>query len=207
MGDTKMIKNVIFDLGNVVLKLKWDIVLDRYSDNTEDKELLNKVIFDSEEWQKLDEGTIEKTIAINNMLSKLPERLHDTCKNIMKYWQDGFVINNEILGFIDSIKTRGYKTYILSNAPLDLPDYLEKNDLNKYFDGKIISAEEKMAKPHKEIYELILNRFSLVPDECLFLDDKPENINGAISCGINGYVFDYNNFDKFLNDINKSYNI
>ena len=103
-----MIKNVIFDLGNVVLKLRWDIVLDRYSDNTEDKELLNKVIFDSEEWQKLDEGTIEKSVAINNMLSKLPERLHGTCKNIMKYWQDGFVINNEILGFIDSIKNRGY---------------------------------------------------------------------------------------------------
>ena len=202
-----MIKNVIFDLGNVVLKLKWDIVLDKYSNNKEDKKLLDEVIFNSEEWQKLDEGTIEKQAAINNMLSKLPERLHSSCFGIMKDWQEGFVINTEILDFIDSLKNNGYKTYILSNAPLDVPDYLEKNDLNKYFDGKIISAEEKMAKPNRNIYELILNRFSLVPEECLFIDDKKENINGAISCGINGYTFDYNKFNNFLKDIKELYNI
>lgn len=202
-----MIKNVIFDLGNVILKLKWDIVLDKYSNNIEDKKLLNKVIFESEEWQQLDEGTIEKQTAISNMLSKLPERLHQSCIGIMKDWQEGFVINTEMLGFIDSLKTNGYKTYILSNAPLDVPDYLENNDLNKYFDGKIISAEEKMAKPNKNIYELILNRFSLIPEECLFIDDKPENINGATACNINGYIFDYNNYNKFLDDIKKLYNI
>ncbi len=202
-----MIKNVIFDLGNVVLKLRWDIVLNKYSNNIEDIKLLESVIFNSEEWQKLDEGTIEKQVAIDNMLSKLPGRLHTSCIGIMKDWQEGFVINTEILDFINSLRNDGYKTYILSNAPLDVPDYLENNDLNRYFDGKIISAEEKMAKPNKNIYELILNRFSLVPEECLFIDDKPENISGAISCNINGYVFDYNNFNRFLKDIKDLYNI
>ena len=202
-----MIKNVIFDLGNVVLKLRWDIVLNRYSDNADDKNLLDDVIFNSEEWQRLDAGTIEKYEAINIMKSKLPSKLHDACLGIMKDWKDGFVINTEILDFIDFLKSNGYKTYILSNAPLDLPDYLSKHDLDKYFIGKVISAEEKMTKPNKEIYELLLNRFSLNPEECLFLDDKPENIQGAISCKMNGYVFDYNNFNKFLEDINKLYNI
>lgn len=202
-----MIKNVIFDLGNVVLKLRWDIVLNKYSDNIDDQKLLDDVIFNSEEWQKLDAGTIEKKDAINIMKSKLPIRLHEACLGIMKNWQEGFVINTEMLGFIDFLKSNGYKTYILSNAPLDLPDYLTRNDLDKYFIGKVISAEEKLAKPNKKIYELILNRFSLNPEECLFLDDKPENINSAISCGINGYVFDYNNFEKFRNDIKNLYNI
>lgn len=202
-----MIKNVIFDLGNVVLKLRWDIVLNRYSDNADDQKLLDDVIFNSEEWQRLDAGTIEKYEAINIMKSKLPSKLHDACLGIMKDWKDGFVINTELLDFIDFLKSNGYKTYILSNAPLDLPDYLSKHDLDKYFIGKVISAEEKMTKPNKEIYELLLNRFSLNPEECLFLDDKPENIQGAISCKMNGYVFDYNNFNKFLEDINKLYNI
>ena len=202
-----MIKNVIFDLGNVVLKLRWDIVLNRYSDNADDQKLLDDVIFNSEEWQRLDAGTIEKYEAINIMKSKLPSKLHDACLGIMKDWKDGFVINTEILDFIDFLKSNGYKTYILSNAPLDLPDYLSKHDLDKYFIGKVISAEEKMTKPNKEIYELLLNRFSLNPEECLFLDDKTENIQGAISCKMNGYVFDYNNFNKFLEDINKLYNI
>ena len=141
------------------------------------------------------------------MKSKLPTRLHEACLEIMKNWQDGFVINTEVLNFIDFLKNNGYRTYILSNAPLDLPDYLSRNDLDKYFIGKVISAEEKIAKPDKKIYELLLNRFSLNPEECLFLDDKPENIQGAISCGINGYVFDYNNFNTFLKDINRLYNI
>lgn len=202
-----MLKNIIFDLGNVVLKLNWDIVLDKYVENTDDKKILENVIFNSVEWQKLDEGTIEKTIAINNMLSKLPERLHASCIEIMKNWQDGLVINIEILRFIEHLKQNGYNTYILSNAPLDIPDYLERNDLNKYFDGKIISSEEKIVKPNKEIYELILKRFSLNPEECLFIDDKLENINGACLCKINGYIFDYNNFDKFLKDIKELYNI
>lgn len=202
-----MLKNIIFDLGNVVLKLNWDIVLDKYVENTDDKKILENVIFNSEEWQKLDEGTIEKQIAINNMLAKLPERLHASCIEIMKNWQDGLVINIEILRFIEHLKQNGYNTYILSNAQLDIPDYLERNDLNKYFNGKIISSEEKIVKPNKEIYELILKRFSLNPEECLFIDDKQENINGAHLCKINGYIFDYNNFDKFLKDIKELYNI
>lgn len=202
-----MIKNIIFDLGNVVLKLRWDIVLNRYSDNLEDQKLLDDVIFNSEEWQRLDAGTIEKEDAINIMKSKLPTRLHDACLGIMKDWKDGFIINTEILEFIDFLKSNGYKTYILSNAPLDLPDYLSKHDLDKYFIGKVISAEEKITKPNKEIYELLLNRFSLNPEECLFLDDKPENIQGAISCNMNGYTFDYNNYQKFRCDIKNLYNI
>lgn len=202
-----MIKNVIFDLGNVVLKLKWNVVLDKHVENETNKQLLEDVIFNSEEWQKLDEGTIEKNDAINIMLSKLPQNLHSACLRIMKDWQEGLVLNYQTIDFIKAIREKGYKTYILSNAPLDIPSYLEKNNLKQYFDGQIISAEEKIIKPNKKIYDLILNRFALIPEECLFLDDKSENIDAAITCGINGYVFDYNNFDKFLVDVEKIYNI
>ena len=202
-----MIKNVIFDLGNVVVKLKWNIVLDKYSDNETDKKLLEDVIFNSIEWVKLDEGTIDKKDAIEIMLSKLPIHLLNACLNIMKEWQEGLIVNPQTIEFIKNLREKGYKTYILSNAPLDIPDFLERNDLNKYFDGKVISAQEKVSKPNRKIYELILNRFSLNPNESLFLDDKQENIDAAISCCINGYVFDYNKFDTFLNDINKKYNI
>ena len=202
-----MIKNVIFDLGNVVLKLKWNIVIDKYTQNEDEKKILQNVIFNSEEWNKLDEGTIEKDKAIAIMLSKLPENLHPACLGIMQDWQEGLVINDQTIGFIENLRENGYKTYILSNAPLDIPAYLKRNNLEKYFDGQIISAEEKVIKPNKKIYELILNRFNLNPEECLFLDDKTENIDAAIKCNINGYVFDYNKFDVFLTDIKEKYNI
>ena len=202
-----MIKNIIFDLGNVVLKLKWNILLDTYSNNNDDKNILKDVIFDSKEWEKLDEGTIKKKDAINIMLSKLPLHLHTPCISIMKDWQKGLILNNEIIDFIKKIRKNGYRTYILSNAPLDISKYLNQNNLNQYFDGQIISAEEKIIKPNPQIYKLILERFSLEPNECLFLDDKTENIDSAIACGINGYVFDYNNFNQFLIEINEKYNI
>lgn len=202
-----MIKNIIFDLGNVVLKLKWENVLNKFSNNPNDIKLLHKVIFDSEEWKELDNGTIEKQDAINIMISQLPQELHQTCKNIMNNWREGLVINNEIINFISSIKSQGYKTYILSNAPHEIPEYLTNKDLNKYFDGQIISAQEKVSKPEEKIYKILLNRFSLVPEESLFLDDKIENIEAAKKCNINGYVFDYNNFEVFLEDIKKQYQI
>lgn len=202
-----MIKNVIFDLGNVVLKLKWEKVLNAYLDNESDVKTLEAVTFDSEEWKELDNGTIEKNDAIDIMLSKLPENLHQPCKDIMANWRDGLVINDEIISFIKSIRAQGYKTYILSNAPHEIPEYLSEKDLNKYFDGQIISAQEKVSKPEKRIYEILLNKYSLKPEESLFLDDRKENIEAAISCNINGYVFDYNNFNIFLEDIKRKYNI
>ena len=197
-----MIKNVVFDLGNVVLKLKWNIVIDRYAKEA-DAKILQDIIFNSKEWIELDRGTLTKEEAIKIMLSKLPDRLHIPCKEIMKHWTDALVINEEIITFIETIRALGYKTYILSNAPLEIPPFLKNKDLEKYFDGKIISAEEKVSKPESQIYEILLERFSLDSTECLFIDDREDNISAAIKCGLNGYVFDYNQFDKFLKDISK----
>lgn len=203
-----MIKNIVFDLGNVVFRLKFENVIKKFTQNQNEIELLKSAIFDSKEWLKLDEGTISKEEGINIMLSKLPENLHETCKQIMNDWTSlGLELNNETINFIKAIREKGYRTYILSNAPLEIPVYLKKLDLLKYFDGGIISAEEKLVKPDPNIYKLLLNRFNLIPEECLFLDDKSDNIESAINCKINGYVFDYNKFDKFLNDIKTTYDI
>lgn len=201
-----MVKNIIFDLGNVVLKLKWKLVIERYTNNIEEINLLQNVIFNSQEWLQLDEGTISKPDALEIMISKLPTNLHDICKNITDNWNDALVINDEIINFIIDIRKQGYKTYILSNASLELPGFLKSKKLDQYFDGKIISAEEKLLKPDYRIYDVLLKRFNLNPKECLFLDDRKENIDAAINMGINGYVFDYNNYPQFLKDIEK-YNI
>ena len=201
-----MIKNIIFDLGNVVLKLKWEIVINRFAKNDEEKSLFKKFIFDSKEWEELDAGTISEENAIKSMQQNLPEHLHSTCKEIMNTWTDGLVINYEMLNFIEKLKELGYKTYVLSNAPLTITPFLKKNDLNKYFDGEVISAEIKLVKPQKEIYEYILKEFSLDASESFFIDDRKENIDAAKSLNINGHVFDYNNFNALLEELEK-YNV
>ena len=75
--------------------------------------------------------------------------------------------------------------------------------MEQYFDGKIISAEELLVKPDHRIYNLILERFSLNAEECIFIDDRKENIDAAIECGLNGIVYDYNNHEDFLKNLNK----
>lgn len=198
-----MIKNVIFDLGNVVLKLKWDIVLNRYTNDPETKELLTKVIFDSQEWKDLDMGTIEKDKALGLMLSKLPVYLHDACKGIMAEWTDALVINNNIINLLQNLRNNGYKTYILSNAPHEIPPFLINKELDKYFDGQIISAQEKVSKPDSKIYDILLERYNLTAQESLFLDDKKENIDAAIDANINGIVYDYNNHENMLAELDR----
>lgn len=198
-----MIKNVIFDLGNVVLKLKWDIVLNRYTNDLETKELLTRVIFDSQEWKDLDMGTIEKDKALGLMLSKLPVYLHDACKGIMAEWTDALVINNNIINLLQNLRNNGYKTYILSNAPHEIPPFLTSKELDKYFDGQIISAQEKVSKPDSKIYDILLERYNLTAQESLFLDDKKENIEAAIDANINGIVYDYNNHENMLAELDR----
>lgn len=202
-----MIKNVIFDLGNVIFKLKFKDIIKRFTEDEKEERLLENVIFNSEQWLQLDDGVISKENAINIMLSKLPFNLHEICKKIMEDWTFlGLELNDQMIDFVKKIRDRGYNTYILSNAPLEIPNYLKKLHLIEYFDGKIISAEEKLSKPNLEIYKLLLNKFNLNSEESLFIDDKLENIKAAEECGINGYVFDYNKFDEFLEDM-KKYNI
>lgn len=189
-------KNYIFDLGNVVLILNWDSTLTQYEElSVEEKAILKKNIFESEEWLKLDEGTISKSDAIEIMESKLPNKLKKYCSNIMETWTDSLIINNEILEIIKDIKEKGYNTYVLSNAPLDIDKYLKDKKLNQLFDGIILSASEKLMKPNQEIYELILNRFNLDAKESIFIDDKLENVEAAKKIGIGAFQFNYKNIE------------
>ena len=196
-----MIKNIIFDLGNVVVKLKWNKVIDKYAKKPEAKKILTEVIFDSEEWILLDLGTITKDYALSQMLSKLPQSLHDACKGIMTDWCEGLEINDNIIELLKNIRKNSYKTYILSNAPLEIPEFLENANLIQYFDGQVISAEEKVSKPDRKIYNILLDRYNLIPEESVFLDDKLENIQAAIQVNINGIVYDYKKHKEMLKQL------
>lgn len=93
------------------------------------------------------------------------------------------------------LKKRNYKLYGLTNwssekIRLVLPQY----EFFKEFDGIVISGDEKVAKPDKKIYEILLTRYNLTPSECVFIDDNLSNINVAQSLGINAVHFD--NFEN-----------
>ena len=90
---------------------------------------------------------------------------------------------------IRSLKDRGYGIYLLSNASVAQHEYWPKFPVSRYFDGKLISCDVNVVKPCHRIFELFIERFALKPEECLFIDDAPANVAGAVDCGWHGIVF------------------
>lgn len=91
---------------------------------------------------------------------------------------------------IHDLKDAGYSLYVLSNMSREYIDFLRRTDVYGYFDGDVISCEEHVVKPMPEIYDILLDRFSLDPAETLFIDDRKENTVAAAAKGIATFHFD-----------------
>lgn len=198
-----MIKNIIFDFGNVLLEWNEDKVASNYSNNKEEQEILKKVIFKSKDWLKLDDGTMDYKQAVILFKENLPTNLGIRVEEIMSTWYKTMPINQEISKLIKELKENNYKIYALSNTHVPVYEYIKNSEIGKYFDGFLISAIEKMMKPNEEIYYRLFEKFELVPEECFFIDDSERNISTSRKCGMEGHIFDINNFEKLTDELKK----
>jgi HAD superfamily hydrolase (TIGR01509 family) len=96
---------------------------------------------------------------------------------------------------IGELKKAGYRLYVLSNMSREFIDFLRQQEVYANFDGEVISCEEGVAKPMPEIYDLLLNRFSLDAADTLFIDDRKENVEAAARKGIHTFHFDRNDYE------------
>ena len=166
-----MIKNIIFDLGNVLLNFKPDEFLLRF---TRDKEYIDQFVSKvtrSKVWLELDRGTKSVENARTFFLSKYPQE-KDFLELFFDQWMDMLTPIEENLKILKELKKLGYRLYILSNYIKEAFNYINKKyKFFSLFDGQIISGFENVIKPEKKIYELLLIRYTLIPEECLFIDD------------------------------------
>lgn len=198
-----MIKNIIFDFGNVLLEWNEDKVVSNYSNNKDEQEILKKVIFKSDDWLKLDDGTMDYKQAITLFKEKLPSNSSVRVEEIMNTWYKTMPMNQEICNLIKKLKENNYKIYALSNTHVPVYEYVKNSEIGKYFDGFLISAIEKMMKPNEEIYHRLFEKFELVPQECFFIDDSEKNIEISRKCGMEGHIFDMNDFQKLTDELKK----
>ena len=187
------IKNYVFDFGNVLFRWDVDDIVKHYADNEKDRLELKEVIFQSNEWSMLDNGTLNYNEAKEIFKNKISKHLEGKIDEILDSWYEQMPINYQICDLIKRLKNNNYKIFALSNTHIPVYEYVKKSEIGKYFDGFIISAIENITKPNKEIYNRLFDRFNLVPEECLFIDDSAENILAAEECGMNGFIFDINN--------------
>ena len=99
------------------------------------------------------------------------------------------------------LKENGYKIYLLSNASSDFHERRSGIPALSYFDGVVVSADYKLLKPEKEIYEVLYEKFLLKPEECFFIDDVQKNIDGAKATGMDGHCYCHGNLDILIRDM------
>lgn len=198
-----MIKNVIFDMGQVLIHWTPELYLSYYDLTEEQRELLRTELFCSVEWVQLDRGSISEEDAADAVCARLPRKLHGIAEELITgWWRLPMQPVDGMAELIAQLKSKGCGIYLLSNAGLPLRRYFRWIPGSEYFDGLMVSSEEKLIKPHCDIYRTLFERFDLKPEECFFIDDNPLNVEAAACCGMAGTVFrgDVNRLKRELLD-------
>ncbi len=188
-----MIKNVVFDYGQVLIHFDPHYMTERYIEDEKDIELCKDVIFDRLYWDKLDLGTIEDSEVIEGIKSRLPKRLWESAQKAYENW---FYNNPEIEGMrelVCEVKNKYKKrVYLLSNISRGFSLHAGEFPILKYMDGCVFSGACGMAKPNSDIYEHLLSKFNLKAEETIFIDDRIENLEAAKKLGIHTFLFKQN---------------
>ena len=185
-----MIRNIVFDMGQVLIRWRPEEILERFDLSQEEKTMLLQELFWSPEWIAQDRGIITEADMIARVSARLPETLHGTVEEVIKAWYVWHLTPMPGMAeLVRKLKEKGYGIYLLSNASTALRGYFPRIPGSECFDGLMVSAEEKLLKPQHEIYERLYERFGLVPEQCVFIDDSPANIEGAMLTGMQGIVF------------------
>ncbi|MGQ9619981.1 MAG: HAD-IA family hydrolase [Bacteroidales bacterium] len=178
------ISSIIFDLGNVLINWKPGEFLKNNGYPESLRVMILNDIFISKEWQMLDNGDITCEEAVKMIAGKslLTENQIRAVFNSRLKIISPITCNTNLL---PELKKMGYKLYYLSNFPDDIFDTVRSQyGFFNYFDGGEISARLKASKPDKKIFSLLLSKYTLNPDECLFIDDSDINASSAEECGM-----------------------
>ena len=184
-----MIRNIVFDMGGVLREWNPAQFMRTLGIPQEDRALLMQEIYASVEWPLQDIGLLSEEDTFERVKERIPERLHETAEKLILHWED---YSEPIPGMADVIrqlKENGYGIWLLSNASRRHGQYWGKIPGSEYFDGLVISAFEGALKPDLKMYYTLLNRFGLKAEECVFTDDMPVNVAGALAVGMDGFVF------------------
>lgn len=184
-----MIRNVLFDMGNVLIRFDRDYFMTRLGVSEEDKSLLMREVFQSVEWVQMDRGSLCEAEAFQRISRRIPLRLHEAAEKLISMWDRPILPIEGVYELVQELKEKGYGIYLLSNASVRQHEYWPRIPASRFFDGKIISADEHVMKPHPDFYNRALARFGLKAEECFFIDDVPANVEGAMYCGLAGAVF------------------
>lgn len=199
-----MIKNIVFDLGNVILMDKPINSLDCLGLSEEDYECIKVNYF--WKWKEMDEGRM--TLKEHFLSSDIPDRLKnderilERATNYYKYRP----FNEEVIDLIEKLRKNGYKIYVLSNNNHETFKYLLTTKLKDLIDEWIVSCDYHIGKPMPEFYNVLFTKCNILPEESFFVDDRENNIQAGKALGMKGHIFNYreDGIQKLVEDLKKN---
>ena len=185
-----MIRNVILDVGNVLVDYCWKKHLNSFGFSEEIAKRVAAATALSEDWDEYDRGVLTDDEVLNRFIENDP----GVEKEIRMYVENlsGVIeVYPYAEQWIRDLKAQGLHVYILSNfGEMCYNDCGSKMDFTGLVDGAVFSWREKVIKPDDAIYQCILKRYQLIPEECMFFDDREVNVEGAKRNGIHGIIFE-----------------
>lgn len=186
-----MIRNMVFDIGNVLMGFRWkEYMRSLFGENEALIQTINQGIWHNGCWAAMDKGEMDGAATLRSAVAFAPQYEKE-----IKLTLDRVALAFHKFGYavpwVQELKGMGLNVYYLSNysafSIAANPDVL---DFIPCMDGGVFSFEVKAVKPDPEIYRCLCDKYDLKPEECLFTDDVPANVKGAQACGFQGIVFE-----------------
>lgn len=193
------IKNIIFDIGNVILNFDVMDILPKFTTNDNEKRFILDTVINSPEWLQyalIDTGYISRSDAISILEDRTNHKHDELIETFLTGYTKYSLINENVIDIIENLKNNGYRIYLLSNINKHTHDSIRSSKLFTLVDGYVFSYLEHKVKPYESIYLELLSRYELEPNECLFIDDKEQNVITANSLGILGKAVLPDNLDS-----------
>ncbi len=198
-----MVNTIIFDIGNVMTDFRWQDFISDFGFDKETCERIGKAAMQSPAWNDFDRGLDEEKV-LEEFIANDPgveKEIRTAFKDIGKTLK----MFDTTIPWIKELKSRGYRVLILSNLSKKTVRECAKDLVFlDHVDGGILSYRVGMIKPDPDIYNCLIRRYDLTVSDCVFIDDRQENVKTAIELGMNGIVF--KSRDQVVEDL-KAYGV
>lgn len=181
--------DIILDMGNVLLEWNKDKILQGVSDTKEEYLILDKAIFQSGLWERLDLGTMTREELVLKVVSMIGRTYQKKVEEVIWNWPSYIDIYTEVFPVLSELKKKGHRIFVLSNTSKVFYDLLEEqlSPLKELLDGFVLSCDIKAIKPDLVMFKEIIDKYQLDPTNCVFLDDIEDNTNAAQKLGIKAH--------------------
>jgi putative hydrolase of the HAD superfamily len=188
----KRYKNIVFDLGNVLIDYSPHSIVANFTQDVKVINLLVHEIFYKQEWLDLDQGIITYDQAYHSISHRIDSEYYPHLKEILNRWHDYLSDREEMIELLNLLKLNGYKLFLFSNTPHRFDEYKKNLKCLDYFEKTIISADIKLSKPNIEFYHSACQLCDIKPNESFFIDDSAQNIIHANKIEMDGYIYNGN---------------